>query len=204
MSLSVLSPTYVALPSLACICAVASPLSLHAFAASAILPVFASVSAKGIRASMTVRWPTRAAVRCLRVSKASRAVLPRKEGVMAGWGSWAAEAMREVVNPARKMENMAPRVPPQASSMISVSWRKRWTRSPSAPRPEESALRVASAPWAHVSPQSPSPTIWRSARCSCWHSGAEGASPYRSDHSNTRGVSVHSPCPTLSDPAQER
>lgn len=44
-------------------------------------------------------------------------------------------------------------------SMTSVSSRKRWTRSPSDPRPDLIASRTAVAPLAHVSPQSPSPTI---------------------------------------------
>ena len=43
--------------------------------------------------------------------------------------------------------------------MISVSSRKRWTTSPSLPKPDLIAPKTAVAPCAHVSPQSPSPTM---------------------------------------------
>lgn len=91
---------------------------------------------------------------------------PKKAGVSSGVPlEEEAASMRAVVRPARKMEKMAPRVPPIEPSMTSVKTRKKWTSSPSEPRPCSRALRVAWAPRAHVSPQSPSPTIYQQEKC---------------------------------------
>ena len=69
---------------------------------------------------MTVRWPVLAAVRCFSASRASSAEVPKKVGETVGLE--VAEEMSEVVRPARKMEKIAPRVPPHESGGQGKSW----------------------------------------------------------------------------------
>jgi hypothetical protein len=88
---------------------------LHASTASPNVVALERAPTNGISASMTVRWPSRAAVLRCSVMMARVAAEPQNWREAEAEEDAPARDRASVVSAARKMEKMAPRVPPHVS-----------------------------------------------------------------------------------------